>query len=62
MKYIVVSFNDWTSHINLLHDMNLKDYNFFVSHKLGMIAILYNNISLKVTKNTKLQNKLVESH
>ena len=62
MKYIVVSFNDWTSHINLLHDMNLTDSNFFVSHKLEMIAILYNNISLKVTRNTKLQNKLVESH
>ena len=40
--------------------MILKDYNFVISDKLIMIAILYGNISFKVTKNAKLQNSRLD--
>ena len=40
--------------------MILKDYNFVISDKLIMISILYENISLKVTKNAKLQNSRLD--
>ena len=40
-----------TSHTNVVYALIVKDYNFVISHKLEMIAILYENIN--ITKNTK---------
>ena len=46
-----LTLKNGTFHTNILEELIVKDYNFVISHKLEMIAILYENIN--ITKNTK---------
>ena len=46
-----LTLKNGTFHTNVLEELIVKDYNFVISHKLEMIAILYENIN--ITKNTK---------